>query len=40
MTYIVVYLEDEKKAVPGGGESFLVEYDPIKGRVVRERGLQ
>jgi hypothetical protein len=22
MTYIVVYLEDEKKAVPGGGESF------------------
>jgi hypothetical protein len=38
--YIVVYLEDEKKAIPGGGKSFEVEYDRSQKRVVREWGLQ
>lgn len=38
--YVVVYLEDEKKAIPGGGKSFEVEYDPVQKRVLRELGLQ
>jgi hypothetical protein len=38
--YVVVYLEDERKAVPGGGESFEVVYDRARKRVVRELGLQ
>lgn len=38
--YMVVYLEDEKKAIPGGGESFEVVYDRVRKRVVRELGLQ
>ena len=38
--YIVVYLEDEKKANPGGGKSFEVEYDRSQKRVLREWGLQ
>lgn len=38
--YVVVYLEDEKRAIPGGGESFEVEYDPVQKRVLREIGLQ
>jgi hypothetical protein len=38
--YEVVYLEEEKRAIPGGGKSFEVEYDPVQKRVVREWGLQ
>lgn len=38
--YVVVYLEDERNAIPGGGKSFEVEYDPVGKRVVRELGLQ
>jgi hypothetical protein len=40
MVFTVVYLDDERKSIPGGGKSFEVYYDPIKRKIVEELGFQ
>ena len=38
--YVVTFLEDERRGVPGAGKSFEVLYDGKTGRIVREVGMQ
>lgn len=34
--YLIFHIDDVKSAKPGGGKSFLADFDPHLGKVVRE----
>lgn len=40
VVYLILYLPEEKAAFIGGGESFLIYYDPIKREIVKEMYFQ